>query len=158
MDSLAYSGLIFRCLNDIRVHEASERRLAQIIHDPPIKADGTWYDNKHQSKHELRCHLYEIRRQVYLLHAYLRDMIEILRILEPDLAEDLHRTQDQDIRHWMDRLKHEDSVYNATIESALSNTRYVFKNRWLMYNFTQVFGDVAGNVPHPGGEEPDIFG
>ncbi|KAF9082011.1 hypothetical protein BGX23_000199 [Mortierella sp. AD031] len=50
-----------------------------------------------------------------------------------------------DLRYMIERLSKID--YNLAKD---------FKYNWLMYNIAQVFGEVAGHVPHPGGTDPDI--
>ncbi|KAF9092309.1 hypothetical protein BGX29_010518 [Mortierella sp. GBA35] len=156
-----------KCDKHIEFHEANEKRLMGLLHSVPADANAsTTFININGcrlSVHDLRCQLYEARYFVYSYSDALKVQIASFRALE--LQYGLHnsvvlRLHNSDaLRHRvklvMDRLLAEDAVYNATVESTLANTYYVFRNRYLMYKYGVRFPEYRlGNFPHPGGVEP----
>ncbi|KAF9097849.1 hypothetical protein BGX23_007751 [Mortierella sp. AD031] len=72
----------------------------------------------------------------------------------PELAEGFNYTQGQKINRLMEQLRLEEYHFNLTEESTLLNARHVFRNKWLIYKYSQKFSEVTGPITHPGGLDP----
>ncbi|KAF9081515.1 hypothetical protein BGX23_000799 [Mortierella sp. AD031] len=157
MDLPQLKALVARYIEQIQLHEEDQIRLSELLQTRTPGGDGAYVFNAApQSKHLERCQLYEARLQIHLYSVALRDAVDVLRVIEPELGEEYNFILEQKVKLLMTRLQFEECAYNHTRESAKSNYHHIFKNKWLMYKYGQEFKEFTGPIPRPGDIDPDI--
>ncbi|KAF9098386.1 hypothetical protein BGX29_007641 [Mortierella sp. GBA35] len=93
---------ILRCSDMIRARETQEKHLIKVLQNLSSDTDITYFEGKLLSGCHLLCRLYDTRCQILLDSVDLRDMIDKLSKIEPELAEGFNYTQGQKINRLME--------------------------------------------------------
>ncbi|KAG0204642.1 hypothetical protein BGX33_008363 [Mortierella sp. NVP41] len=147
-------GIITEYQDELLLHERKDKRLTDILLNLSIDADGTTFNGTHHSVNELLRQLYGARLLTHLLSVVIQDAIDIYRVFEPSQAGDLDLALGGKIKSLVNRLANENNLFSLFKKTALLNYAHITKNRWLIYKYSQKFGTLIGNVPHPGTIDP----
>ncbi|KAF9098389.1 hypothetical protein BGX29_007644 [Mortierella sp. GBA35] len=147
-------GIITEYQDELLLHERKDKRLADILLNLSIDADGATFNGTHHSVNELLRQLYGARLLTHLLSVVIQDAIDIYRVFEPSQAGDLDLALGGKIKSLVNRLANENNLFSLFKKTALLNCAHITKNRWLIYKYSQKFGTLIGNVPHPGTIDP----
>ncbi|KAF9092311.1 hypothetical protein BGX29_010520 [Mortierella sp. GBA35] len=157
MNSSTIQKYITHYNEETHLYQEKERKLTDILLHLPIDAESAPFDGTPLSVNELRRQFYETRHLIHLFSIVLRDAIDILRVFNLEVSEELKITLEMMVKLVVNKLQYEIEICSLLKTSELLNANHAFRSKWLMYNYAQKFEHITGHVPHPGGADPNIL-